>query len=77
MISILPEHAPPVHDTTTYKLIVAEDVVAEFTSGEALLTLNAMADDFISDMTELKNLGPLIGDIDIATITDTQNFSEN
>jgi hypothetical protein len=68
MISILPEHAPPSHDTTTYKLIVADDVVAEFTSDEALLTLNAMADDFWNDMTELKALGPLIGDIDMATI---------
>ncbi len=63
MISILPEHAPPGSDHEKYKLIVADDVLCEFDSQDAVLILNAFAEDFLHDMSELELSGLLPGGV--------------
>lgn len=74
MISILPEHAPPSKTEKIYKLIVADDVLAKFKKDEAILVLNAMAEEFVKDMGELQMFEPMIGKIDEQTLDTALNF---
>jgi len=68
MISILPEHAPPGSDSGKLKLIVADDVIGTFRHDEATLALNAYAEDFCRDISELASFGPLKGKIDAGSL---------
>lgn len=72
MISILPEHAPP--NNKKYKLLIADDVVTEFDQSEAVLALNAFAEDIVCDVFELQFSGLLKGKIDLQSLKMALNF---
>ena len=61
MISILPEHAPPGKEDRLLKLIVADDIVADFPEHEAAYTLNIFAEDVVKDIKSLETMGILPG----------------
>ena len=76
MISILPEHAPPVSTKDTkLKLIVADDVLVQFPREEAAYILSAFAEDVVKDLKHLESTGLLPGGkVDIESLELALNF---
>jgi len=74
LISIIPEHAPPGSPAAKLKLIVADDVVAQFEAKEAVLVLSAYAEDLLNDIRELEQFKMVPGRVTLESLNIALNF---
>lgn len=74
MISILPEHAPPGSNIGKLTLVVADDVIANFTASEAMETLTEYASWLVRDITDLELMKLVPGEITLESLNIALNF---